>query len=110
MSGENHRPRVLIVDDDESVLMALEWLLETEGYETTTAWSGEAAVQLLSTRRFDVVLIDAELRGMSAAEIKMCLRSCGQKAHCVLLYPSTRLQQIDSVCNLGGELHRGSSC
>ncbi len=109
MSGENHRPRVLIVDDDESVLMALEWLLETEGYETTTAWSGEAAVQLLATRPFDVVLIDAELRGISAAEISTCLPSCGQKAHCVLLYPSTRLQQIDDVCSLGSALLKESS-
>jgi len=101
MCGKNHRARVLIVDDDESVLLALEWLLETEGYETTTAWSGEEAVQLLVTRSFDVVLIDADLRGMSAAEIAVCMRACGQTAHCVLLYPSTRLQQIDSVCNLG---------
>ena len=110
MCGEIRRPRVLIVDDDESVLLALEWLLETEGYETTTAWSGEAAVQLLATLSFDVVLIDAELRGVGAAEIALCLRSCGQKAHCVLLYPSTRLQQIDSVCNLGRELPNESSC
>lgn len=32
--------RILIVDDDEDVLIALERLLEGEGYATATAWSG----------------------------------------------------------------------
>src|ERR1700746_1391037 len=38
--------RILIVDDDEDVLIALERLLEGEGYTTATAWSGKEALVL----------------------------------------------------------------
>ncbi len=107
MSGNNDCPRVLIVDDDESVLLALEWLLENEGYETTTAWSGAQAVQLLGTCSFDVVLIDAELRDVTAAELADWARACGQTAYCLLLHPSTRLQQIDTICTLGNRTVAG---
>ncbi|MBZ5569647.1 MAG: response regulator [Acidobacteriia bacterium] len=101
MSRENARYRVLIVDDDESVLLSLEWLLETEGHETTLAWSGADAQVLLASRSFDLVLLDANLRDVSAAEVVSWARSIGHTSRCILLEPSTRLQQIDSVCKLG---------
>ena len=37
---ETQRTTILIVDDDEQVLIELERLLEDQGYNTTTAWSG----------------------------------------------------------------------
>src|SRR5205814_3713976 len=48
-----HRPRVLVVDDDESVLTVLNRLLEEAGYETTTAWGGREAIEILRKSTFD---------------------------------------------------------
>ncbi len=98
MSRELRRRRVLIVDDDESVLLSLEWLLETEGDETTVAWSGTEARALLAGGCFDVVLLDAGLRDISAPDLATLIP---HGAQCVLLHPSTRLQQVDAVCRLG---------
>jgi CheY-like chemotaxis protein len=52
---------ILIVDDDEAVLITLERLLEGEGYRTVTAWSGQEALQVADSERFDLVLIDEHL-------------------------------------------------
>jgi|GEM_PF-167739 len=63
------RKRVLVVDDDERVLIALEALLETEGYDTTTAWSGREALRLLRSGGFDLVLLDDFLADVTSEEI-----------------------------------------
>ncbi len=54
----SYRKRVLIVDDDERELIALEALLENQGYETATAWGGQEALELLRSSVFDLVLLD----------------------------------------------------
>ena len=50
--------KILIVDDDEQVLIALERLLEGEGYSTATAWGGREALALSEKARFDLMLVD----------------------------------------------------
>ncbi|HMK23923.1 MAG TPA: response regulator [Terriglobales bacterium] len=50
--------RILIVDDDEEALIALERLLEEEGYSTVTAWGGKEALALSDQGKFDLLLVD----------------------------------------------------
>lgn len=58
MFKEAAKKRILVIDDDERVLISLECLLETEGYVTTTAWSGQEGLELLRSQKFDLVLLD----------------------------------------------------
>jgi len=44
--------RILIVDDDKGALIALERLLEGEGYSTVTAWSAREAIALCERHQF----------------------------------------------------------
>ncbi|HWR16245.1 MAG TPA: response regulator [Terriglobales bacterium] len=52
--GKKH---VLIADSDERALIALEHLLEDEGFDTTTAWSTSETVDLLEKKSFDLMLV-----------------------------------------------------
>jgi CheY-like chemotaxis protein len=61
--------RILIVDDDEDVLIALERLLEGEGYATATAWSGREALALSQASKFDLLLVDEHLGDVEAATL-----------------------------------------
>lgn len=58
MEKEPREKSILVIDDDDRVLVALDCFLETEGYETTTAWSGNEGLGLLRSRKFDLVLVD----------------------------------------------------
>ena len=69
MGNELKNKSVLVIDDDERVLTALECLLEKEGYETTTAWSGREGMNLLRSRSFDLVLLDDFLWDMDPIAI-----------------------------------------
>lgn len=53
--------KILLVDDEPSILMTLEMVLEAEGFEVQTASSGTAAKTALSQDAFDVVLTDLSL-------------------------------------------------
>jgi len=53
--------RVLVVDDDESILKLIKMRLEMEGYDAVTASSAEAALELARAEIFDVALLDYKL-------------------------------------------------
>lgn len=53
--------RVLVVEDDAAIVSALNDLLASEGYETTSAARQDDAVELLARERFDVALLDVTL-------------------------------------------------
>ncbi len=85
------RKTILIVDDDEQVLIELEQLLENQGYNTTTAWSGREGLELLRSRPFDFVLLDGDLPDLSSEELIRQARECS-KSYCIVLQPQTRFR------------------
>ncbi len=50
--------RILVVDDDENILNLEKTILEQRGFEVTPAAGGVEALQLLSEKSFDLVLLD----------------------------------------------------
>jgi CheY-like chemotaxis protein len=61
--------KILIVDDDETVLITLERILEGEGYQTVTAWSGREALQVAASGQFDVLLVDEHLSDVEVTSL-----------------------------------------
>lgn len=61
--------KVLIVEDDVSIQNILEELLKKENYTTYNAYSGTEALLLLEKEKFDLILLDLMLPGLSGEEI-----------------------------------------
>jgi len=59
---------ILIVDDESSIRQSLAEVLEDEGYAAAQAESGEACLETLRKRSFDVVLLDIWLPGIDGLE------------------------------------------
>lgn len=55
------RPRVLLVDDDRSVLEALGGVIEAEGFEVVRAANGHEALQKFRQGSMDIVLLDLNM-------------------------------------------------
>jgi DNA-binding response OmpR family regulator len=55
------RPRVLLVDDDRSVLEALGGVIEAEGFEVVRAADGHEALQQFRQQSMDIVLLDLNM-------------------------------------------------
>jgi len=61
-------PFVLIVDDEPGIRKSLTDVLEDEGYRVESVSSGEACLELLCKKRFDVVMLDIWLPGMDGLQ------------------------------------------
>ncbi|MBP7050609.1 MAG: sigma-54-dependent Fis family transcriptional regulator [Phycisphaerae bacterium] len=80
----NRPPRVLLADDQISMLKALRLLLKGEGYEIETVASAPAIVEAIGRQDFDVVLMDLNyVRGSTSGQEGLDLLS--------------KIQQIDST-------------
>jgi DNA-binding NtrC family response regulator len=63
------RKTILVVDDEKSQREILEMILSGEGYDVTTASSGEAALKFAKEHRFDLALTDLKMTGMDGIEL-----------------------------------------
>ncbi|MFY8326469.1 sigma 54-interacting transcriptional regulator [Pseudoalteromonas sp. ZZD1] len=67
--------RVLLVDDDTSLLKLLSIRIESKGYQVTTCESGMAALQLLKSHVFDAVITDLRMDEMDGMALHRQLQS-----------------------------------
>ncbi|PYV30333.1 MAG: DNA-binding response regulator [Acidobacteria bacterium] len=81
---------ILVVDDEERQREIYRDILEDEGYAAETAPSGEAALQLLAQKRFDLVLTDLNLTGMTGVQLLKEILAADPTIAVVLItgYPS----------------------
>lgn len=66
--------KVLIVDDEPSIIVALQFLMEQNGFETMVAFSGEEAMETIARQRPDLVLLDIMLPVVDGFEVCQRLR------------------------------------
>jgi DNA-binding response OmpR family regulator len=77
MAGASHdggRPRVLVVDDEESILDFVEMGLRYEGFEVELARDGPGALAAVASRRPDLVVLDLNLPGLDGLDVCRRLR------------------------------------
>ncbi|MPZ45977.1 MAG: response regulator [Betaproteobacteria bacterium] len=77
--------RILVVDDNEDSAESMSMLLQCDGHDTDTAYSGETALRLACSLRPDVVLLDIGMPGMLGYEVARRLRSLEEAAHAMLI-------------------------
>jgi signal transduction histidine kinase len=68
------QPRVLIVDDEESVTITIAAILEMDGYSVATALRGADALDMIAAEEFDLVLTDLRLDDFDGMEVLAAAR------------------------------------
>lgn len=63
------KPRILAVDDEESIREFLEIMLKKEGYDVTTAADGQQAIDILKKKSFDMVISDMQMPNVTGMEL-----------------------------------------
>ena len=66
--------RILVVDDERTLVKGIKFNLENEGYEVETAYDGAAAVELAREGRFDLILLDVMMPEIDGQEACMRIR------------------------------------
>ena len=66
--------KILVVDDEQDICEILQYNLETEGYEVTTAGSAEEAIKL-PLQEYALVLLDVMMGEVSGFQLARSMKS-----------------------------------
>jgi CheY-like chemotaxis protein len=67
-------PRILVAEDDPANLELLQTFLESDGYEVATAHDGQRALEMGSSGRFDLLVLDVHMPIYGGLEVLQMLR------------------------------------
>lgn len=99
--------KVLLVDDEPHILVALEYLVKQEGYQVFKASDGESALDLVQQQSPQIVVLDVMMPGIDGFEVARRIRNTPehQDTHIIFLTakgtPADRFQGYAT----GGEVY-----
>ncbi|MBD1372787.1 response regulator transcription factor [Hazenella sp. IB182357] len=90
--------RILVVDDEQSIVKLLKFNLEKEGYDVEVAYDGQVAIDKLQYLSVDLLILDLMLPKMDGLEV--CRRIRQGKKHLPILMLTAKAEEFDKVLGL----------
>ena len=90
--------RILIADDDPSILMLISDVLTDAGMQVRTVASGEEALRAVGEETFSLIILDIMMKGISGLEVCAAIRD---KVSCPILFLSAKDSAHDIIEGLG---------
>jgi two-component system, OmpR family, alkaline phosphatase synthesis response regulator PhoP len=90
--------KILIIEDEESVLMALEDDLRIDGYQVSSAKDGLKGFSMAKEQGYDLIILDIMLPEMNGFEVCRQLRQTGITTPILIL--TAKSQEVDKVLGL----------
>jgi DNA-binding response OmpR family regulator len=98
LTVDTPRRRVLVVEDDPSIMLGLRMNLEGEGYSVLSAEDGEGGLELARTQRPDLLILDVMLPKLNGFQVLQAIRREGLTMPIIVL--SARTGEMDKVTGL----------
>ena len=101
LDGASTRPRIMVVDDEQVMRDLLREILSQSGYEVATVDGGKEALYLLSSKPFDLMIVDIVMPGVDGIEVLVGARQIVEHIPVIMMtgYPS--LETAERLANLG---------
>ena len=93
-------PRILVVDDDRSIVKVICSYLEQSGYQTLTAHDGEMALHQLRRERPDLVILDLMMPNRDGWEVTQIVRGDKTLAATPIIMLTARVEDTDKIVGL----------
>jgi DNA-binding NtrC family response regulator len=94
-------PRILIIDDERSILDTVQILLRGEGFEVESSYNPREALERLPELVPDVVLTDIRMPGMNGLEVLAAVREFDGETPVILMTAQASLQTAMQAVNAG---------
>jgi two-component system phosphate regulon response regulator PhoB len=99
-AGNQSKPLVLVVEDEAPLVTMLRYNLERQGFRVEEAADGEEALEKITERKPDLVLLDWMLPGVSGLEICRQLRRRNSTRELPVIMITARTEEQDAVRGL----------
>lgn len=93
---EETKPKILVVDDEEDLCEILKFNLETQGYDVTTAYSGEEALEK-DAASFNLILLDVMMGGMNGFDVAHRLRANEETRNTPIIFLTAKGTENDKI-------------
>jgi len=90
--------RILVVEDDQTLLKVLRYNLAGEGYDVVTAADGARALEAAQSATPDLVILDIMLPSLDGLEVCRILRGKGMTMPVIML--TARVDEVDKIAGL----------
>jgi DNA-binding response OmpR family regulator len=90
--------RILLVEDDPSIVEMVQSYLEKEGYKVTTAYNGEEGILKFKQQSYDLIILDIMMPKLGGMEV---LRSIRDQSSIPVLMMSAKDSDVDKALGLG---------
>ncbi len=97
MSETQPSRTLLVVDDEQSLRGALEFMFTREGYKVLTAANGEEALEMARVHLPDVIILDVMMPGMDGYEVTRRLRAHYRTRHIPILLVTAKGEEDDKL-------------
>ena len=91
------KKNILVVEDDADISSLLRFSLENTGFSVFESPSAEAAMQILTARRTDLVIIDWMLPGMDGLNLTKTLRNRADTEKIPIIMLTARSEEADAI-------------
>ncbi len=88
-------PAILLVDDEPTIVMSLEFLMRKSGYQVGIARNGTEALAALSQTPYDLVLLDVMMPDVDGYQVCRQLRQNPARAATKVIFLSAKSQPAD---------------
>lgn len=107
MLNPSSETRVLIVDDEPNIAMAINFLMQQQGYQTALARDGEEALQILPEFQPDLVILDVMMPRKDGLETAQAIRQSTANHDIQIIFLTARDSEQDKLkgYEAGGELY-----
>ena len=85
---------ILIVDDEEKICEFIKAFLDNEGYYTEVAYDGDSAIDKLNSKKYDLLILDRMLPGISGEEICKYIRD---KSDVPIIMLTAKIEDEDKI-------------
>ncbi|HEV8471049.1 MAG TPA: hybrid sensor histidine kinase/response regulator [Candidatus Limnocylindria bacterium] len=95
------QPRVLVVDDEESVVVTIKAILQLDGYDVSTTTSGADARTMVNEQEFDLVLSDLRLEDGDGLDVLRAVRERFPETVTIMLTGYASLESAIQALRVG---------
>ncbi|MFV1986413.1 MAG: sigma-54-dependent transcriptional regulator [Gemmatimonadota bacterium] len=95
------KPKILVIDDEQSMIETLSVLLKKEGFEVLAALSGTEGIERFGELKPDLVLTDVRMPKVSGVDVLEAIRERDPTTPVVLMTAQASLQSAIRAVNLG---------
>ncbi len=93
-------PKVLIIEDEETLVDRLAEKLVAEGFSVTTALDGEAGWERVRSEMPDLIVLDIMLPGLDGLSICRMVRNDSKTSHIPIIMLTARSTEVDKIVGL----------